>query len=266
MAPNRNDVDRIERESSPPLELNHPFQQQYLAEQPIMRSFFEVFEYHPNVYCYAKDKDHRYIYINRLILQDVFGLDSLETIIGKTDLDFQLPVMARAYHAEDKRVMEGGKTVAEEVWLVPHVNGTPKWYVSTKTPFRNPQGDVIGLIGCMYPLESQSAREAYFHELAPAVSYIEKNFRDDISIADLAKKSKLSSTQFNFRFRSLLRMAPSEYILKLRIEAAQHLLSSTEKSIAEVGFEVGFYDQSHFTKRFRKATGITPLAYRKKRR
>ncbi|MBK1880623.1 AraC family transcriptional regulator [Pelagicoccus mobilis] len=260
------DNDRIERQAKPPCLLDHPFQLQFLKDQPVMRSFFELFEYHPSAYFYAKDKDHRYIYVNGLILRDVFGLDSLDKIVGKTDLDFQLPVMARAYHAEDKRVMDGGKTIAEEVWLVPHVKGTPKWYVSTKTPFCDQSGEVLGIIGCMYPLETQSARQAYFAELAPAVAHIEKHFREEISISALAEMSKLSSTQFNFRFRTLLRLSPSEYILKLRIEAAQHLLNSSEKSIADIGFEIGFYDQSHFTKRFRKATGITPLAYRKQRR
>ena len=82
-------------------------------------------------------------------------------------------------------------------------------------------------------------------------------------MADMADMARLSRTQFNFRFRELLRMSPSEYILKLRIEIAQKLLNTTDKSIAEIAAEAGFYDQSHFTKRFRRVTGLTPLAYRK---
>jgi len=80
---------------------------------------------------------------------------------------------------------------------------------------------------------------------------------------EMAAMAKLSSTQFNARFRELLRMSPSEYIPKLRIEVAQKLLSTSNKSIAETAAEAGFYDQSHFTKRFRRVTGMTPLAYRK---
>ena len=79
----------------------------------------------------------------------------------------------------------------------------------------------------------------------------------------MAVMAGLSSTQFNKRFRELLRMSPSEYILKLRIEVAQNLLNSSNKSIAEISAEAGFYDQSHFTKRFRKVTGMTPMAFRK---
>lgn len=79
----------------------------------------------------------------------------------------------------------------------------------------------------------------------------------------MAAMAKLYSTQFNVRFRELLRMSPSEYMLKLRIEIAQKFLNASNKSIAEVAAESGFYDQSHCTKRYRKVTGTTPLAYRK---
>lgn len=105
--------------------------------------------------------------------------------------------------------------------------------------------------------------EAYFRELAPVVAHIEAHFRSELSMKDMAAMAKLSSTQFNARFRELLRMSPSEYILKLRVEIAQKLLSTSNKSLAEIAGEAGFYDQSHFTKRFRKVSGMTPLAYRK---
>ena len=55
-----------------------------------------------------------------------------------------------------------------------------------------------------------------------------------------------------------------EYVLSLRIQEAQRLLSTTDSTIGEIALAIGFYDQSHFTKRFRKLTGMTPLAYRKR--
>ena len=77
----------------------------------------------------------------------------------------------------------------------------------------------------------------------------------------MAAMAKLSSTQFNVRFRELLRMSPSEYILKLRIEIDQKLLNASNKSIAKVAAESGVHEQSHFTKRYRKVTGMNRLAY-----
>ncbi|HCR29958.1 MAG TPA: AraC family transcriptional regulator [Opitutae bacterium] len=228
-----------------------------------MRSFFELFEYHPTAYFHAKDRHHRYIYVNQLVLRDVFGMLSLDQVVGKTDLDFQPPALAEAYHAEDQRVMDGGRPIPNEVWLVPHVQGFPKWYVSTMTPLRCNEGNIVGTTGVMYPVLTSDDREAYFRELAPVISHIETHYGSDLSMKEMAVMAGLSSTQFNKRFRELLRMSPSEYILKLRIEVAQNLLNSSNKSIAEISAEAGFYDQSHFTKRFRKVTGMTPMAFRK---
>ena len=235
-----------------------------LHESPAFRPLFELFEFHPTAYFHAKDRDHRYIYANQLVLSGVFGLTSMDQILGKTDLDFQPPALADAYHAEDRRIMEEGRPIPNQIWLVPHVRGFPKWYVSTKTPIRDAEGTIVGTAGVMYPVLTSDDREAYFRELAPVVSHIETNFRETLSMEAMARMARLSRTQFNVRFRELLRMSPTEYILKLRIEIAQKLLSTTSQRIVEIAGAAGFCDQSHFTKRFRKITGLTPLAYRKK--
>ena len=57
-----------------------------------------------------------------------------------------------------------------------------------------------------------------------------------------------------------------EYVLSLRVQEAQRLLTTTTHSVGEIASATGFYDQSHFTRRFNKAVGMTPLAYRKKYR
>ena len=50
--------------------------------------------------------------------------------------------------------------------------------------------------------------------------------------------------------------------LERRVQEGQRLLTESEQSVGEVALGVGFYDQSHFTKHFRRVTGMTPLAYR----
>lgn len=240
------------------------FQSDLFELKPAAKSFFELFEYLPNTYFFAKDARHRYVGANVPVLRDVFGLESLEDLLGKTDLDFQPPVLAEAYHAEDRRVMEGKKTIPNAVWLVPHVEGTPKWYVSTKTPLWDPSGSVIGLAGVMYPVVTPKDRQAYFKDLAPVIAALESRFDENLSMKEMAELAGLSSTQFNLRFRKLLRMSPTEYLVRLRIEAAQRKLIQSDHEISGIGMEVGFFDQSHFTRRFREITGMTPLAYRRR--
>jgi|ETNmetMinimDraft_22_1059887.scaffolds.fasta_scaffold00906_4 AraC-like DNA-binding protein len=240
------------------------FQDRFFDAQPSAREFFELFEYLPGAYFYAKDSRHRYVGSNEPVLRDVFGLESLDQLLGKTDLDFQPPALAGAYHAEDRRVMEAGATLPRQLWLVPHVRGAPSWYVSTKSPLRDPDGKVIGIVGVMYRVDSPADREHHFKELSHAIATIEARFSEDLSIAELAEESGLSSSQFNARFRELLRMSLTAYLQKLRVQAAQRLLAQSDRSIADIGHQVGFYDQSHFTKRFRSITGVTPLSYRKR--
>ncbi|WP_146458762.1 AraC family transcriptional regulator [Rubripirellula tenax] len=240
------------------------FQDSFFAQNPGIRQAFELYEYLPAVLFYAKDSDHRYIGANKRTLADVFGMESKEELLGRTDLEFQPPALAEAYHAEDRRVMEGGKIIPNQAWLVPHVRGTPSWYVSTKTPLFNPGGKVIGLAGAMYPVATGDDQMAFFQELSPVIEHMDANYTDSISMAAMAAKASLSPTQFNARFRAILRLSPTEYVLSRRIQHAQRLLTQTEKSIIDISSEVGFFDQSHFTKRFRRVTGLTPLGYRKR--
>jgi len=114
----------------------------------------------------------------------------------------------------------------------------------------------------MYRIETPEDQLTHFGDLLPALQFIDRSFRDDIVMSEVAELTGFSPTHFNRRFRQLLRMSPTEYLLSLRIQEAQRLLATTEHTIARIGHEVGFYDQSHFTKRFGKATGMTPRTYR----
>ena len=238
------------------------FQDAFYGNNPSARDVIGLFEFLPSVCFYAKDSHHRYFAVNRLTLTDVFGLQREEDLLGRTDSEFQPPALAEAYHAEDRRVMDGRKPISNQVWLVPHVRGTPCWYVSTKTPLVDPNSKVIGIAGVMYPIETSDEQTTYFQELLPVVNYIDQNFTQEVSMTEMAAMINHSRTQFNHRFRTILRMSPTEYLLSRRIQHARRLLTQTTKNIAEIGATIGFYDQSHFTKRFRRVTGMTPFAYR----
>jgi transcriptional regulator GlxA family with amidase domain len=138
-----------------------------------------------------------------------------------------------------------------------------QWFVSSKTPLIDGSGEVVGIAGVMYPIETPGEEQSRFGRLGPAIKYMEEHFCDEFSMSDLAERSELSATHFHRLFRHLLRMSPTEYLLALRIQEARRLLAMTSHSVAEVAFATGFYDQSHFTKRFRHATGMTPRQYRR---
>lgn len=238
------------------------FQKAFMKRCPMASSVMLLFDYLPHVYFYAKDDRGRFVKVNRMFL-DNHGLSNEAEAIGRTDRDFHPPAMAQAYMAEDRRVMAGRKPIPAQVWLVLHHRRTPRWYVSSKIPLFDPRGKVVGIAGAMYLIEEPAEQARHFQELAPVIAFIEANHGQAISMASMAKLAGLSPSHFNRRFQTLLRMTPTQYLLSVRIQAAQRLLVTTRSQIIDVAHRTGFTDQSHLTHRFKRLTGMTPAAYRR---
>jgi AraC-like DNA-binding protein len=99
--------------------------------------------------------------------------------------------------------------------------------------------------------------------LANAVSHMEKNFADRVSLEELAAICGLSVRQFTRLFRTYYGTSPMDYVIGLRIERAMSLLRDEEKPVTEIALETGFYDSSTFCRYFRKYAGQPPDRYRK---
>jgi AraC-like DNA-binding protein len=237
------------------------FQKRFFARSPQAESIMRLFDGLPQTYFYAKDLESRFVKVNHLFLEN-HGLSSEIQAIGKSDRDFHPPVMAEAYIHEDQQVMKSRQVLPGQLWRVPHRRTSVRWYVSTKTPLFDQSNRVIGLAGAMYEVSQPSEMSDHFQELLPVVKHIENRFAESISMASMAKLANLSTTHFNRRFQQLLHMTPTQYLRSVRVQAARRLLTTTSRELADISIETGFSDQSHFTKRFRETTGLTPEAYR----
>jgi AraC family transcriptional regulator len=91
-------------------------------------------------------------------------------------------------------------------------------------------------------------------------------FRDDSpnwdGVATLAARCGLTRSHFSRRVRALTGLSPYAMVLGSRVEAAKNLLERREMPLSGVAYATGFADQSHLTRVFRRATGITPARYR----
>lgn len=237
------------------------FQREFFSRYPLAESIIALFDALPQTYFYAKDTQSRFVRVNSLFLEN-HGLEDESEALGKSDHDFHPPLMAAAYIGEDRRVMESGRPLPGQVWMVLHRRTVPRWYVSSKTPLVDADGTVVGVAGAMYRIERQKELGRYLQELAPVVRYLETHFDEQVSMAEMANLAGLSATHFNRRFRQLLRMTPMQYLRSIRVQAAQRLLITTSRTLPQVARSVGYHDQSHLTKRFRETTGMTPAAYR----
>ena len=73
----------------------------------------------------------------------------------------------------------------------------------------------------------------------------------------------MSVRQFERLFKRALGVTIRQYILRIRLDHAKHLLRDTEETISSVALNVGFYDHAHFTRIFTRENGVTPKVYRK---
>jgi AraC-like DNA-binding protein len=238
-----------------------PFQQQFFEQYPSLKPLMDLFEHAPGMYFYAKDRESRFVRLNRANLA-VYGVTDEESLLGRSDRDFHPPSLAEGYIAEDQRVMASGP-LFNQTWLVPFLNGPMQWFVSSKMPLSGPRGECIGICGVMYPIATPKEQLARFKRLAPAVRFLEERFREHVQLSDLADHCGLSSTHVHRLFQQLLRMSPTEYLLALRLQEARRLLAKTDDPLSVIAISTGFFDQSHFTKRFHKMTGMTPTQFRK---
>jgi transcriptional regulator GlxA family with amidase domain len=100
--------------------------------------------------------------------------------------------------------------------------------------------------------------------IAKTQDWLENNYKEKISLTQLAALGNLSNKTLTRRFKKATGETPQLYIQKLRIENAKRLLETKDITFNEVTWEVGYNDVSSFHKAFKVETGLTPMDYRNK--
>ncbi|HZH64477.1 MAG TPA: helix-turn-helix domain-containing protein [Flavisolibacter sp.] len=97
-----------------------------------------------------------------------------------------------------------------------------------------------------------------------AQEFIEKNYADKISIEQLTDMLAVSRRAFERRFKKATANTVSEYIQRVKVEAAKASLESSGENVNEVMYNVGYTDPKAFRGTFKRITGLSPLQYRSK--
>lgn len=92
---------------------------------------------------------------------------------------------------------------------------------------------------------------------------LDENFKEDISIEKMAGLFGYSAVYLSRLFKKETGISAGQYLIGIRIEKAAELLRKTDMKIIDVAHQVGYEDELHFQKLFKKKTGKTPGAYRK---
>jgi transcriptional regulator GlxA family with amidase domain len=101
-------------------------------------------------------------------------------------------------------------------------------------------------------------------EIAGAQEWLGRNFAVAHPVEEMIRRSKLAERTFKRRFALATGITPIGYVQRLRIEDAKRRLERTEEPVDEVSWRVGYEDAAFFRRLFKRMTGMTPGAYRKR--
>jgi len=111
------------------------------------------------------------------------------------------------------------------------------------------------------PLEIPGGQRSGSVRLAPAVHFVQKNFRHKIRNANLAKLCGMSSFHFSHAFAETFSLTFQDFVLRYRISEAAKELQHPNVPITNVAYSVGFNDPSYFARVFRRFIGASPSEY-----
>lgn len=102
-------------------------------------------------------------------------------------------------------------------------------------------------------------------QLRRVTEYLAAHLADDVQLQTVSDLVNLSRSYFSRAFKSSTGLAPHQWLLQARIAKAKQLLLDTQLPLAQIAVEIGFADQAHFTRTFRRAVGQSPGAWQRAR-
>ncbi len=116
--------------------------------------------------------------------------------------------------------------------------------------------------GAIKGTETEKVLNTYKKIVSLSVEYINQNYDKNINLNDVAAAVNYSRSHFSFLFKTVMGQTFIEYLNRIRIEKATELLQSSNLSITDISYTVGFNTITNFNKNFKHYIGITPKAYK----
>ncbi len=223
-------------------------------------SYHRLFALMPGVTFFAKDRHSRLMAANPHFYRR-FGFSSEEELVGLDDYALMPPRLADHFRKDDAEVMSTGRPKLNIAELFFNAQGIPDWYITHKLPVFDRKGKIMGVMGTSQSYaEAKTVLQPYL-AIDRAVTWIRENFRQKITVSQLAEHTHLSERQLHRKFIETFGISPLAFVLKVRLQAACELLQHGDHRISEVAEKSGFTDQTALGVQFRQQTGMTPRAY-----
>ena len=123
----------------------------------------------------------------------------------------------------------------------------------------------LELIGMAFGNTKEVVQEEweYRQGMTAVALYMNQHYKEKLTIEELAEMAGLSKNYFISSFKKYMGEPPHTYLKKLRISYAKLLLEFSEETIAQIAEQCGFQKANTFSTTFKKATGMSPMEYKK---
>lgn len=228
-------------------------------------SHFQVALNHLSNTCVVvKDAAGRLIWVSDN-LAPRYGYADPKDMVGIDDFAFNPRRLAKLYRRDDREVLRSGQPLLGRVELVFNENGMLDWNVTNKLPLRDRDGKVIGLIATIQKYPGIQHLPFFGGDLRAVIEYVFAHLGECLQVSQLAAIAGISCRQLERRFRNAAGMSPTDFIIRARLDEACRRLRETSTAIGKIALDLGFYDQSAFTRLFRRHLGTTPSDFRQTR-
>jgi AraC-like DNA-binding protein len=92
-----------------------------------------------------------------------------------------------------------------------------------------------------------------------AVKRLTEDYKKPLRVEDVATKLGMSTSGFHAHFKSVTAMSPLQFQRQLRMQEARRLMLAENLDAGEAGYRVGYDDQSHFSREYKKHFGKPPM-------
>jgi AraC-like DNA-binding protein len=226
-----------------------------------MRILEQLFDHMADTAFFIKDPLGRYLAVNDSLVER-HGLREKSQLLGHRPCDVCPGDFGRIPAEQDADVLSSGRPIIERLELQWYLPQKPVWCLTTKLPLHDSTGKVSGIIGISKDVRLPIPAKEIPAGVAAALGRLETSYTDPLTPAELASIAGLPAARFARLTKRIYGISPLQLITKTRIAAASRLLRETDKQVAEIALECGFYDHSAFTRAFRGVTCVTPTQFR----
>src|SRR5207253_4699591 len=136
------------------LEQRHRAEAEFAEDRDLLQALMDNI---PDL-IFFKDRESRFVRSNAAHLKNL-GATQMDQVFGKTDLDFHVDAPAHEFMQDEKAILETGVSILNKVESNPAKDGTARYFSTSKVPWRNQDGEIIGTLGVAHDITDRVLAE-----------------------------------------------------------------------------------------------------------